>query len=101
MKFTIELEKLVNYNRSGVKGGAGFYSYPVEGNDDDLSLNEIMIERIIERLHFTMVSSIDRFSSQSGISAFILNNAMKEYLGSEKNLLSLPGVKKIFPRKSP
>jgi 3-hydroxybutyryl-CoA dehydrogenase len=89
MKFTIELEKLVNCNRSGVKSGAGFFSYPVEGNDDDLSFNEIMIERIIERLHFTMVSSIDRFSSQSGISAFVLNNAMKEYLGSEKNLLSL------------
>jgi 3-hydroxybutyryl-CoA dehydrogenase len=93
-KFTLELERLINENRSGVKCGAGFYSYPVELIDDDLFMNEMkqeLTERVIERLHFTMASSIKRFSSQSGISISELNNAMKEYLGSDKDLLSFQG----------
>jgi 3-hydroxybutyryl-CoA dehydrogenase len=89
MKFILELERLVKGNRTGVKSGAGFYSYPVETNNDDLLLNNMkqdLIERVFERLQFTMNSSINRFSSQSGISIPALNNAMKEYLGSEKDL---------------
>ena len=86
MKFITELERLVKNNNYGVKSGAGFYTYPVEGNDDEL-LNDLNIERIIERLEFTLTSTIDRLSSQSGISGDILNHAMKEYLGSEKNFL--------------
>ena len=86
MKFITELERLVKNNNYGVKSGAGFYTYPVEGNDDVL-LNDLNIDRIIKRLEFRLTSAIDGFSSQSGISRGILNNAMKEYLGSEKNLL--------------
>jgi 3-hydroxybutyryl-CoA dehydrogenase len=90
MKFTLELERLVHDNRSGVKSGAGFYSYPFEFDDDDYLLNNMkqeLIERIIQRILFTMRSSINKFSAQSGISSIILNNAMKEYLGSERDLL--------------
>jgi 3-hydroxybutyryl-CoA dehydrogenase len=90
MKFTLELERLVHDNRSGVKSGAGFYSYPVEFDNDDFLLNNLkqeLIEKVVERLLFIMHSSINKFSEQSGISASILNNAMKEYLGSEKDLL--------------
>ena len=90
MKFTFELERLVNENRLGMKSGAGFYSYPVEFDNDDLLLNVMkqeLMERVIERLQFTMNSAINRFATQSGISVAILNNAMKEYLGSESDLV--------------
>jgi len=85
MKFTLELERLVHEHRFGVKCGSGFYSYPVEANDEDPTLNDFKT-KIIERLQYTLASSIVRFSSQSGIGTAILNNAMKEYLGSEKDL---------------
>jgi 3-hydroxybutyryl-CoA dehydrogenase len=89
MKFTLELERLVKDNRLGIKRGAGFYSYPVEANEDDLSSIDMNIENVFERLHFTIISSINRFSSQSGISPAILNNAMKEYLGSDRDLFAV------------
>jgi len=86
-KFTLELERLVKENKTGVKSGAGFYSYPLEAADNDLSLNEIIVERVVEILRSTLSSSIYRFSSLSGIAPAILNDAMKEYLGAEKDLL--------------
>jgi 3-hydroxybutyryl-CoA dehydrogenase len=92
LKFTLELERLVKENKTGVKGGAGFYSYPLEANEENLSLNEIMNEKVIERLQITMTSSIKKFSAQSGINLNILNNAMKEYLGSERDLFGLKSL---------
>jgi len=90
MSFVHELYRLVNEGRLGIKSQSGFYSYPVEVQTDDLSLNDFKT-KIVERLQVTLVSTINRFSSQSGISTAILNTAMKEYLGSEKDLLSFQG----------
>jgi hypothetical protein len=50
-------------------------------------MKQALIERVVERLLLTMTSAINKFSAQSGISSTILNNAMKEYLGSERDLL--------------
>jgi 3-hydroxybutyryl-CoA dehydrogenase len=92
LKFTHELERLVNENRFGIKNGAGFYTYPFEATDDGFSLNDLrqdVVQRTIDRLQITMTDSIKKFSSRSGISSYILNNAMKEYLGSGKDLISI------------
>jgi 3-hydroxybutyryl-CoA dehydrogenase len=85
--FVQELHRLVKEGRLGIKSQSGFYSYPIEAQPDDSSLNDFKI-KILKRLQVIIASTINRFSSQSGISAAILNNAMKEYLGSEKDLLS-------------
>jgi len=87
MQFTQELERLVKENKTGVKSGAGFYSYPRDADKENLSVNDIIIKGVTERLQFAMTTSINRFSSLSGIAPAILNDAMKEYLGSEKELL--------------
>jgi len=89
MKFTSALARLVNEKRTGIKSGAGFYSYPDKEDTDGLPLDEKgkeMTERIIKRLQNITNTSIDRFSSVSGISQVILKTAMQEYLGTEKDL---------------
>jgi 3-hydroxybutyryl-CoA dehydrogenase len=86
-KFTLELERLVNENRFGVKSGAGFYSYPFETDENDIILIDNLIKKVIDRLHSNLAASITRFSSHSGISSTKLNNAMKEYLDSDRDLV--------------
>ena len=94
LKFTLELERLVNEKRFGMKSGAGFYNYPIDPEEDDISLSKIkpeLIKNVMKRLNTTMTLAIDKFSFQSGLSEAILNNAMKEYLGSETDLISIKG----------
>jgi 3-hydroxybutyryl-CoA dehydrogenase len=87
--FTRELERLVNDHRLGIKSGSGFYSYPAEEIEHDLTMNESTMKMITERLHSTMISSIEKFSSLTGINTVVLNNAMKEYLGSDRDLIPI------------
>jgi len=91
MPFINELERLVRENKLGMRSEAGFYSYPVDVIPEDFILKDInqgFIENIVMRLSNTLASSIKKFSIQSGISLKILNEAMKEYLGTEKDLVA-------------
>jgi 3-hydroxybutyryl-CoA dehydrogenase len=87
--FIDKLEELVQENRLGVKSSSGFYSYPREESPKENSIQVIEPEiyrKIIFRLQSSMKQSIEKFSLQSGIFPAALNNAMKEYLGMERDL---------------
>jgi 3-hydroxyacyl-CoA dehydrogenase len=90
--FIHELDRLVKENKLGVKNGSGFYDYPIADQPEDIlaGLNHDQIETSVRRLQSTLASSIIRFSSLSGIDPAILNNTMKEYLGTEKDLVTFP-----------
>jgi 3-hydroxybutyryl-CoA dehydrogenase len=88
--FIDKLEELVKDNRLGVKSGSGFYSYFREESSDKNSQTGIPPEislAAIQRLQSEMKISIEKFSSRSQIPALTLNHAMKEYLGTELNLI--------------
>jgi 3-hydroxybutyryl-CoA dehydrogenase len=87
--FVNELERLVKANQLGIKSNAGFYTYPVEDQQEDIlvSMKQELIDTSVKRLRSTLASSIKEFSSRSGIDMIILNNVMKEYLGTDKNLV--------------
>jgi 3-hydroxyacyl-CoA dehydrogenase len=86
--FVNELERLVKANQLGLKSNTGFYTYPVEDQQEDIlvSLRQDLIDSSVKRLQSTLALSLKRFSSRSGIDLAILNDAMKEYLGTDKNL---------------
>ena len=91
LPFVNELECLVKQNKLGVKSEKGFYSYPTEVIHEDIILHDIdqdIIENIVIRLRNALAFSIKKFSIQSGINLKILNNSMKEYLGTDKDLLT-------------
>ena len=88
--FTNELQRLVGSNKSGIKTGEGFYTYPAEILSEEEVLNDIpydVSENAVGRLRNTLSFSIHKFSTRSGIGLKRLHSAMKEYLGSEKDLI--------------
>jgi 3-hydroxyacyl-CoA dehydrogenase len=91
LPFAGMLDQMVQAGKLGMKSHAGFYLYPTENKTDELLLPDNrfpVIEKIINRLNNTLVASIEKFSHSSGISPNILNSAMKEYLGCDRDLFS-------------
>ena len=79
---------MVSKGRLGQKSGAGFYEYPVRPKtDQEKPPDPEEISEVSGRLKLAYISSLKRFAMQSHTGMSELNDAMMEYLGSEKNLL--------------
>ena len=89
-----KLESMINEGKLRQKSQSGFYGYPKENNDRNISFLkdpnvQPLIEDIIKRLNFSYISAVKRYTIQSKCTTEEINNALKEYFGIEKGPFTL------------
>lgn len=80
-----KLKQLTTQGHLGRKSGRGFYNYV--GNEPETSSADTNSEKSSEILHhleFTYKNAARRFITRSGLTIGELNEALKEYFGTEK-----------------
>jgi len=80
-----ELEKKVSLGQLGKKSGRGFYDY--SGNQPGIEITQAgpeKLEEIRNHLEFTYKNAARRFITHSGLTIDELNEALKEYFGTDK-----------------
>jgi len=80
-----ELEKKVSEGHQGRKSGRGFYVYNGGGPDHHSTVaTEGQLAEIRNHLEFTYKNAARRFITHSGLTIDELNEALKEYFGTDK-----------------
>jgi 3-hydroxyacyl-CoA dehydrogenase/radical SAM superfamily enzyme YgiQ (UPF0313 family) len=79
-----KLEELLGHGYLGKKSGHGFYNYSEETMENPaVTISPEEQKEILNHLNFTYKNSARRFITHSGLTIDELNEALKEYFGTE------------------